>query len=99
MFTTEEGGEDHCQAGSPLLSAQRTLDWPQEISAAHRPRTHKPPGQATSAASARRHVPEQRSKTTRFCRIADAAPSYIYALARIPPSLIHPRRQCWDRAC
>lgn len=35
----------------------------------------------------------------RTCRIADAAPSYIYALARIPPSLIHPRRQCWDRAC
>ena len=32
-------------------------------------------------------------------RIADAAPSYIYALSRIPPSLIHSRRQCWDRAC
>ena len=30
MFTTEEGAEDHCQVGSPLLSAQRTFDWLQE---------------------------------------------------------------------
>lgn len=50
----------------------------------------------------RRHrgVPARASwPVYRTCRIADAAPSYIYALARIPPSLIHPRRQCWDRAC
>jgi hypothetical protein len=37
MFTAGEGAEDHCQAGSPLVSAQRTFDWLQEISAAHRP--------------------------------------------------------------
>jgi hypothetical protein len=37
MFTTEEGTEDHCQVGSPLLSAQRTFDWLQETSAAHPP--------------------------------------------------------------
>jgi hypothetical protein len=37
MFTTGEGAEDHCQVGSPLLSAQRTFDWLQEISAAHPP--------------------------------------------------------------
>jgi hypothetical protein len=36
MFTTE----DHCQAGSPLLSAQRTFDWLQETSAAH-PTQHR----------------------------------------------------------
>jgi dipeptidyl aminopeptidase/acylaminoacyl peptidase len=29
-FTAEEGAEDHCQVGSPLLSAQRTLDWLEE---------------------------------------------------------------------
>jgi len=27
LFTAEEGAEDHCQVGSPLLSAQRTFDW------------------------------------------------------------------------
>ena len=37
MFTTEEGAGDHCQAGSPLLPAQCTFDWLQEISAAHPP--------------------------------------------------------------
>ena len=81
MFTTEEGAGDHCQAGSPLLSAQRTFDWLQETSAAHPPPApHKPPRQATSAAGARRHVPGQRSKTTRSCRCecarasANAAP-------------------------
>jgi hypothetical protein len=69
MFTTEEGAEDHCQVGSPLLSAQRTFDWLQETSATHPPPApHKPPRQATSAAGARRHVPGQRSKTTRSCR-------------------------------
>jgi len=26
-FTADEGAEDHCQVGSPLLSAQRMLDW------------------------------------------------------------------------
>jgi hypothetical protein len=30
MFTTEDGAEDHCQVGSPLLSAQRTFAWLQE---------------------------------------------------------------------
>lgn len=30
LFTAEEGAEDHCQVGSPLLSAQRTFDWLQE---------------------------------------------------------------------
>jgi pimeloyl-ACP methyl ester carboxylesterase len=29
-FTVEEGAEDHCQVGSPLLSAQRTFDWLEE---------------------------------------------------------------------
>ncbi len=29
-FTAEEGAEDHCQVGSPLLSAQRMFDWLQE---------------------------------------------------------------------
>jgi len=29
-FTAEEGAEDHCQVGSPLLSAQRTFDWLEE---------------------------------------------------------------------
>jgi dienelactone hydrolase len=29
-FTAAEGAEDHCQAGSPLLSAQRMFDWLQE---------------------------------------------------------------------
>ena len=37
MFITGEGTGDHCQAGSPLLSAQRTFDWLQETSAAHPP--------------------------------------------------------------
>ncbi len=27
LFTAEEGAEDHCQVGSPLLSSQRTFDW------------------------------------------------------------------------
>jgi len=66
--------------GSPLLSAQRTFDWLQETSAAHPPQApHKPPRQATSAAGARRHVPGQRSKTTRSCRIEGVAPGRIYA--------------------
>jgi alpha-beta hydrolase superfamily lysophospholipase len=30
LFTAEEGAEDHCQVGTPLLSQQRTLDWLQE---------------------------------------------------------------------
>ncbi|MGO8872798.1 MAG: alpha/beta hydrolase family protein, partial [Acidimicrobiales bacterium] len=30
LFTVEEGAEDHCQVGSPLLSAQRLFDWLQE---------------------------------------------------------------------
>jgi hypothetical protein len=30
LFTAQEGAEDHCQAGSPLLSAQRTFGWLQE---------------------------------------------------------------------
>ena len=30
LFTAEEGADDHCQVGSPLLSAQRTLDWLEE---------------------------------------------------------------------
>ena len=30
LFTAEEGAEDHCQVGSPLLSAQRTFDWLEE---------------------------------------------------------------------
>lgn len=84
MFTTGEGAEDHCQAGSPLLSAQRTFDWLQETSAAHPPPApHKPPRQATSAAGARRHVPGQRSKTTRSCRIAGVAYPYAYAVTCI----------------
>ena len=84
MFTTEEGAEDHCQAGSPLLSAQRTFDWLQETSAVHPPRApHRPPRQATSATGARRHVPGQRSKTTRSCRISDVAPTHVYAPAGI----------------
>jgi hypothetical protein len=29
-FTVEEGAGDHCQVGSPLLSAQRMLDWLEE---------------------------------------------------------------------
>ncbi len=29
-FTVEEGAEDHCQVGSPLLSAQRMFDWLEE---------------------------------------------------------------------
>ena len=29
-FTAEEGAEDHCQVGSPLLSAQRMFDWLEE---------------------------------------------------------------------
>jgi hypothetical protein len=81
MFTTEEGAEDHCQVGSPLLSAQRTFDWLQETSAAHPPPApHKPPRQATSAAGARRHVPGQRSKTTRSCRNEGLTPTHIPAL-------------------
>ena len=27
LFTSEEGAEDHCQAGTPLLSQQRIFDW------------------------------------------------------------------------
>ncbi len=27
LFTADEGAEDHCQVGSPLLSAQRMFDW------------------------------------------------------------------------
>ncbi len=27
VFTAEEGAEDHCQVGSPLLSAERMFDW------------------------------------------------------------------------
>jgi hypothetical protein len=27
LFSAEEGAEDHCQLGSPMLSAQRTFDW------------------------------------------------------------------------
>ena len=82
MFTTEEGTKDHCQVGSPLLSAQRTFDWLQETSAAHPPPApHKPPRQATSAAGARRHVPGQRSKTTRSCRIEDVTRLNTFALA------------------
>ncbi len=30
VFTAEEGAEDHCQVGSPLLSGQRMFDWLQE---------------------------------------------------------------------
>lgn len=30
LFTAEEGAEDHCQVGSPLLSAQRMFDWLEE---------------------------------------------------------------------
>ena len=30
LFTAEEGAGDHCQVGSPLLSAQRTFDWLEE---------------------------------------------------------------------
>jgi len=30
VFTAEEGAEDHCQLGSPLLSGQRIFDWLQE---------------------------------------------------------------------
>ncbi len=30
LFTVEEGAEDHCQVGSPILSAQRMFDWLQE---------------------------------------------------------------------
>jgi alpha-beta hydrolase superfamily lysophospholipase len=30
IFTAEEGAEDHCQVGSPLLSAQRMFDWLEE---------------------------------------------------------------------
>ena len=30
VFTAEEGAEDHCQLGSPLLSSQRIFDWLQE---------------------------------------------------------------------
>jgi alpha-beta hydrolase superfamily lysophospholipase len=29
-FTAEEGAEDHCQVGSPLLSGQRVFDWLEE---------------------------------------------------------------------
>jgi len=29
-FTAAEGAEDHCQVGSPLLSAQRMFDWLEE---------------------------------------------------------------------
>jgi len=31
LFTAEEGAEDHCQVGSPLLSAQRMFDWLEDI--------------------------------------------------------------------
>ena len=37
LFTAEEGAEDHCQVGSPMLSAQRTFDWLEETLSA-RPR-------------------------------------------------------------
>ena len=30
LFTAAEGAEDHCQVGSPLLSAQRVFDWLEE---------------------------------------------------------------------
>ncbi|MGA7835987.1 MAG: alpha/beta fold hydrolase [Acidimicrobiales bacterium] len=30
LFTAEEGAEDHCQIGSPLLSSERMLDWLEE---------------------------------------------------------------------
>jgi len=30
LFTAAEGAEDHCQVGSPLLSAQRMFDWLEE---------------------------------------------------------------------
>ncbi|MGO9457061.1 MAG: alpha/beta hydrolase family protein [Acidimicrobiales bacterium] len=30
LFTAEDGAEDHCQVGSPLLSAQRIFDWLEE---------------------------------------------------------------------
>src|SRR5271167_181902 len=30
LFTAEEGAEDHCQVGSPLLSSQRMFDWLEE---------------------------------------------------------------------
>jgi alpha-beta hydrolase superfamily lysophospholipase len=30
LFTEEEGAEDHCQVGSPLLSGQKIFDWLQE---------------------------------------------------------------------
>jgi pimeloyl-ACP methyl ester carboxylesterase len=30
-FTAEEGAEDHCQVGSPSLSAQRIFDWLEEV--------------------------------------------------------------------
>ena len=30
LFTAEEGAGDHCQVGSPALSAQRTFDWLEE---------------------------------------------------------------------
>jgi hypothetical protein len=30
LFTAEEGAEDHCQVGAPLLSGQRVFDWLEE---------------------------------------------------------------------
>lgn len=31
LFTREEGAEDHCQVGTPLLSQQKVFDWLQEV--------------------------------------------------------------------
>jgi hypothetical protein len=84
MFTTEEGTEDHCQVGSPLLSAQRTFDWLQEISAAHPPQHRisrqgrQPPPRAPADTSR-----GQPSKTTRSCRIEGVACTHSYALTGI----------------
>ena len=85
MFTTGEGAGDHCQAGRRCCAPGALSAGSRKPSAARPPPApDKPPGQATSAAGARRHALGQRSKTTRSCRIEGVAGAHIYAHHGIP---------------